>query len=143
MACAAALQVQRIIEQDGLLANVTKMGQLLSSLLKTAISRHPNVGDIRGRGLFWGIEFVQDKSTKQPFRADAHVAMNISEMGLSKDYSMTVYPSSGTADGILGDHIILAPPFNVTEKEVHKIVHGVARLVNDYFAQMDEKLYLN
>jgi adenosylmethionine-8-amino-7-oxononanoate aminotransferase len=143
MACAAALQVQRIIEEDNLVANVANMGKLLSSLLEAAISHHPNVGDIRGRGLFWGIEFVQDKLSKQPFKADANVAMNICELGLSTQYSIAVYPSSGTADGILGDHIILAPPFNVTDEDVHQIVQSVTRLVNDFFTHMEGQIYLN
>jgi adenosylmethionine-8-amino-7-oxononanoate aminotransferase len=143
MACVAALRVQQIIQQDKLLANVEKMGKLLSSLLVAAISHHPHVGDIRGRGLFWGIEFVQDKCNKQPFKADVHVAMKICDMGLSDPYSTLVYPCSGTVDGILGDHIILAPSFNVTEKDVQEIVQRLSSLINDFFANMDEQIYLN
>jgi len=143
IACAAALQVQRIIQDEHLLANVAKMGKMLSSLLETSISRHPNVGDIRGRGLFWGIEFVQDKVGKQPFNADANIAMRICEMGLSEDYAIAVYPGSGTADGILGDHIILAPPFNVTDREVGHIVERLTRLVNNFFTRTQAEMYLN
>ncbi len=61
LACAAALEVQRIIREDGLVENVRKMGQLLSDLLRQRLSQHPNVGDIRGRGLFWGVSQNQSK----------------------------------------------------------------------------------
>lgn len=111
VACAAALEVQRIIQEEDLLANVAKMGDLMSGLLSKRLSDHPNVGDIRGRGLFWGIEFVADKESSRPFPSDAHVAMEIAEQGLTEPYGIAVYPGTGSADGILGDHIILSPPY--------------------------------
>ncbi|KAK3944803.1 pyridoxal phosphate-dependent transferase [Diplogelasinospora grovesii] len=132
--CAAALEVQRIIREEGLLSNVREMGTLLSELLKTRLGDHPNVGDIRGRGLFWGIEFVADKQNLTPFPVDAHVAMEISELGLTEEYSISVYPGAGSADGIRGDHIIIAPAYNVTSKEIEMIVATFGRLVDDFFA---------
>jgi adenosylmethionine-8-amino-7-oxononanoate aminotransferase len=80
------------------------MGKLLGETLAAKIRSHPNVGDIRGRGLFWGIEFVSDKKTALPFPAHKHVAMAITELGLSEQYGVAVYPGSGTADGVNGDH---------------------------------------
>lgn len=127
--------MQHIIAEEDLLANVRALGPVLSSLLVQRLSDHPNVGDIRGRGFFWGIEFVQDKATARPFPAEDHVAMEIAELGLScANYSIAVYPGSGTADGHAGDHIILAPSYNATRDEIHTIVDRVARLVGDYFA---------
>ncbi|KAI1131368.1 exocyst complex protein exo70 [Nemania abortiva] len=126
VACAAALEVQRIIREENLIQNVANMGGLLSARLKDLLSNHPNVGDIRGSGLFWGIEFVMDKTTNEPFPSSAGVAQGISELGLTKPYCMAVYPSSGTADGINGDHIIISPPYNISPADVETIATTVA-----------------
>ncbi|KAL2267755.1 hypothetical protein VTJ83DRAFT_5032 [Remersonia thermophila] len=134
--CAAALEVQRIIQEEGLLSNVRAMGELLSVRLRERVGQHPNVGDIRGRGLFWAIEFVANKDTKEPFPAHEHVAMAISERGLRPEYSISVYPGSGSADGIRGDHIIISPAFNVSADDIEWIAETLARLVEDYFAEL-------
>lgn len=81
LACQAALEVQRIIAEDDLVANVRKQGALLGKLLIDKLGSHPAVGDIRGRGLFWAIEFVSDKATKEPFESSEAVAMGIHELG--------------------------------------------------------------
>lgn len=116
------------------MSNVRAMGTLLEKRLREAIGEHPNVGDIRGRGLFWGIEFVQDRATKTPFPAAANVAAQLNDLGLTEGYSIVVYPGSGTADGIAGDHIIIAPPYNVTADDVEHIVNTVVRLIEDFFS---------
>ncbi|KAI0972605.1 exocyst complex protein exo70 [Xylaria arbuscula] len=126
--CAAALEVQRIIREERLVENVSKMGQLLSERLKDLLASHPNVGDIRGSGLFWGVEFVADKTTNEPFPSSLGVAFGIAELGLTKPYCMAVYPSSGTADGIDGDHIIISPPYNISPTDVETIASTVRRL---------------
>jgi len=123
-----------IIQGEGLLANVRAMGDLLSSKLRESIGNHPNVGDIRGRGLFWAIEFVADKQKALPFPAKDHVAAELAELGLTPKYGLSVYPGSGTADGIDGDHIILSPAYTVTRDDVGLIVETVSRLVTDYFS---------
>jgi adenosylmethionine-8-amino-7-oxononanoate aminotransferase len=125
--------VQRIIKSENLLNNVGRMGSLLSQLLTEQLSQHPNVGDVRGRGLFWGIEFVADKSTRQPFPAAANVAMGIAELGLGAPYGIAVYPGTGTVDGSNGDHVIVSPPYNVTEDVIRGIAAIIQRLVADYF----------
>ncbi|KAK7756736.1 hypothetical protein SLS62_001179 [Diatrype stigma] len=134
IACAAALEVQRIIGKDNLLQNVVDMGALLSKRIHELLSEHPNVGNIRGRGLFWGIELVADKLTKEPFPPSAGVALGLAEFGLKEPYCVAVYPSSGTVDGIKGDHIILSPAYNTTAIEIEDIVARVHRLIHDYFA---------
>ncbi|KAJ0337181.1 hypothetical protein KNSL1_013002 [Colletotrichum chrysophilum] len=136
VACAAALEVQQIIQSDGLVANVQNMGQLLSGLLKESLMDHPYVGDIRGKGLFWGIEFVRDKQTKVPWPSAARIAASINELGLTEPYGIVVYPGSGTADGVLGDHIIVAPPYTVTRDEIAFVAETVTRLVNDFFSKL-------
>lgn len=83
IACAAGLAVQRIIQQDDLVANVRKQGALLGRLLKERLSSHIAVGDIRGKGLFWGIEFVKNKNGKESFDPSVGVAMGIHELGKS------------------------------------------------------------
>ncbi|AEO55154.1 hypothetical protein MYCTH_2055700 [Thermothelomyces thermophilus ATCC 42464] len=131
--CAGALEVQRIIREENLLENVRKMGELLSGRLQERLGAHPNVGNIRGRGLFWGIEFVADKATMEPFPVENHVAAAICERGLTKEYSISVYPGTGSADGIRGDHIIVSPAYNVHKDEIEWIVDTLGRLVDDFF----------
>ena len=81
IACRAAAEVQRIIRDDNLVANVRKQGALLGKLLKEKVGTHWCVGDVRGKGLFWGIEFVANKATKEPFPPSSAVAMSIHELG--------------------------------------------------------------
>lgn len=133
IACAAALEVQKIVREEKLVENVAKMGELLSEALTQRLAGHPNVGDIRGRGLFWGVEFVANKATKESFPVKANVAMEIAEMGLTKPYAIAIYPGTGTADGINGDHIIVSPPYTISAAEVEDTVQRLERLVRDYF----------
>lgn len=132
--CAAIVAVQKIIQENGLVDNVHVMGALLGKLLHDSLDKHPNVGDIRGRGLFWGIELVRDKATKTPFPAADAVAMGINALGLTPPYSIVVYPGSGTANGVSGDHIIIAPAYNVTAEDIEYIVRTVSRLIEDFFS---------
>ena len=83
MACRAALEVQRVIQDEDLVSNVRTQGKLLGKLLRDRLSTHKFVGSIRGQGLFWGIEFVRDKATKMPFDPSLAVAMGIHELGKS------------------------------------------------------------
>ncbi|PGH06089.1 hypothetical protein AJ79_06623 [Helicocarpus griseus UAMH5409] len=139
IACAAALAVQKIIKQQNLLENVRKMGSLLESLLREGLGDHPNVGDIRGKGLFWGIEFVRNKSTKQPFDPLVGVAMKIQDAALSPKYSLSLYAGGGTADGVRGDHVLLAPAYNVTEEDVRIIAERTIRVVTDILSELNDK----
>lgn len=144
VACAAALEVQRIIREEKLLDNVKHMGDLLENMLKARLGEHPNVGDIRGRGLFWGIEFVRDKSTKAPFHPSEAVAMGIHEKGMEQAYSISIYPGTGTVDGKTGDHVLLAPAYNISEADIERIVDLTARVIEDFFmAKFKGKSNLN
>ena len=120
MACAAALAVQEVIEQENLLANVNAMGALLEQGLTERLGNHRHVGDIRGRGLFWAIELVQDRGSKAVFDP----ALKINERVKREAYArgLGCYPMGGTIDGLRGDHVILAPPYNVTEAEIGMIL---------------------
>jgi adenosylmethionine-8-amino-7-oxononanoate aminotransferase len=116
VACAAALAVQRVIERDGLLARVRSSGERFHGMLQGALGSHPNVGDIRGRGLFWGIELVRDRADKSPFDPKLSLHARIKREAMAK--GLMVYPMGGTVDGRYGDHVLLAPPFVASESEL-------------------------
>ncbi|RWE80929.1 MAG: aspartate aminotransferase family protein [Mesorhizobium sp.] len=109
MACAAALAVQDVIARDRLLDNVKAMGAHLARRLGERFGNHPHIGDIRGRGLFMGIELVEDRSTKQPFDPKRKLHARIKKAAMAN--GLLVYPMGGTIDGASGDHVLLAPPF--------------------------------
>ena len=120
VACAAALAVQRVIERDGLLARVRDSGARLEGMLLDAFGAHAQVGDIRGRGLFWGIELVQDRASKQPLDPARKVHARIKKEAMAR--GLMVYPMGGTVDGRYGDHVLLAPPFITSDSELAQIV---------------------
>jgi len=131
---AAALKVQRVIEREGLLANVQTQGRLLERLLKERLGGHPNVGDIRGRGLFWGIEFVKDKETKEPFEPELQISMQVFVAAM-RNHGVVVYASQGCAGGGKGDHIMVMPAYDISSKLVGKIVQRVASAIEEVFSQ--------
>ena len=118
--CAAALAVQRIIRDEDLLDRVQDAGARLQSLLSTRFGNHPHIGDLRGRGLLVALELVADRTTKAPF--DPELAMHEQAKSEAFARGLLIYPSGGTVDGRSGDHILLAPPYNVTEPELEMIV---------------------
>ncbi|WP_309663136.1 aspartate aminotransferase family protein [Sphingomonas sp.] len=118
--CAASLAVQRVIRQEALMERVQIAGTRLMTLLRDRFGDHPNVGDIRGRGLFQAIELVADRSTKAPFVPE--LALHQRAKADAFERGLLIYPSGGTIDGRLGDHILLAPPYNVTDDELDMIV---------------------
>ena len=126
VACAAALAVQRVIIRDDLLSQVVARGASLQGLLQQRFGDHPHVGDIRGRGLFWGVELVADRASKQWFDPARKLHARIKAEAMVE--GLMVYPMSGTVDGVRGDHILLAPPFIASETELAQIVQrlGVA-----------------
>ena len=119
VACAAALAVQRIIERDGLVERVQRSGKRLESMLRASLGGHPNVGDIRGRGLFWGVELVRDRTLKIPFDPARRLHARIKSEAMTR--GLMVYPMGGTVDGQRGDHVLIAPPFIASEAELQLI----------------------
>ncbi|KAL4781411.1 pyridoxal phosphate-dependent transferase [Aspergillus varians] len=138
VSCAAALAVQRVIREEGLLGNVNRMGKYLEDRLRGALGGCWYVGDIRGKGLFWGIEFVKDKATKEPFGTEAAVAFRIQETGVKPEYGISLYAASGCVDGMSGDHVILAPAYNVTKEEIDIIVDTTVRVLDAVFAHVPD-----
>ena len=119
-ACAAALAVQRTIEAEDLLAGVRAKGASLRAMLAERLGGHRHVGDIRGRGLFLGIELVQERETKACF--DPALKLNARIKRAAMERGLICYPGGGTADGSQGDHILLAPPFILEAAQLEELV---------------------
>jgi len=124
-ACAGALAVQRRLRHDGVLARVKPMGELLEQGLRTRFAEHPQVGDIRGRGLFWALELVQDRAAKRPFDPGRRLHARIKQAAL--DAGLLCYPMGGTLDGVQGDHVLLAPPFIIEPPQIGEILDKLER----------------
>ncbi|WP_159998095.1 aspartate aminotransferase family protein [Roseomonas sp. 18066] len=120
VACAAALAVQRIIRDDALLENVRAMGQRLEAALQDRFGNHAHVGDIRGRGLFWALEFVDDRASRKAFPAARKVSEAVKDAAMAA--GVMIYPMGGTIDGVQGDHVIIAPPYTAQPGDIDAIV---------------------
>lgn len=118
--CATSLAVQRIVEEQGLVSRCRIQGQKLGFLLRQAFADCKHVGDIRGTRLFWALEFVQDRSTKEPLQPSLGFAAGVARMSFK--LGVAIYPGAGTVDGLRGDHVLLAPPYNVSDEELEVIV---------------------
>jgi adenosylmethionine-8-amino-7-oxononanoate aminotransferase len=134
MAAAAALAVQDVIRRDGLLANVDEMGERLERRLKERFGQHPFVGDIRGRGLFWALELVADRASKQPFDPAAKLHARIKREAM--DRGLMVYPMGGTVDGVRGDHVLMAPPFIIEGAQVDAITERLGAALDAALADV-------
>lgn len=138
VACAAALEVQRIIREENLVANVQTNGALFGNLLHEYLDDHPHVGNVRGKGLFWGIEFVANKETKEPFPPSAGIANAVHQKGLD-ELCISLYPGTGTKNGVEGDHVLLAPAYNSTKEEIEEIAMKVKDTVFRTFDQLQSQ----
>jgi adenosylmethionine-8-amino-7-oxononanoate aminotransferase len=126
-ACAAGLAVQRIIERDDLVKRVAAAGCSLKSALEAALERFDEVGDVRGRGYFLGIELVRDRVTKQPFPAQRDISHEIARRAFEN--GLICYPCAGNAGDGMGDTLIIAPPFNATDAELAELVDKLAKSI--------------
>ena len=126
-ACAAALAVQKTIEQRNLLPRVRDLGEKLQQRLRSTLGEHPNIGDIRGRGLFQGVELVADRASKAPFPAEAKLHARVKKAAMQE--GLMCYPMGGTVDGRSGDHILLAPPFILEEAQLDELTEKLQRAI--------------
>jgi len=133
-ASAAALAVQRKIEQAGLLDNVAARGIDLEARLTERFGNHPHVGNIRGRGLFWGIELVADRAEKTPFDPDHKLNARIKKQAMAE--GLMCYPGGGTLDGRRGDHVLLAPPYIISTEQISEIVDKLGTAVDGALAEI-------
>ena len=140
LTCVAATAVQKIIIRDNLLENVKNMGALLERELRAAFADNPIVGDIRGRGLFWGLELVADRDTKAPISTKAGTADLVSIEGMK--HGVALLSSGGTMDGVNGNHVIISPPYNVTEDEVKLIVSLTKKSIDAVADTLIQKGYV-
>ena len=128
VACAAALAVQRVIERDGLLARVRERGSSFGALLRQRLAEHPHVGDVRGRGLFWGVELVADRASKAPIDPNKRVHARIKREAMAR--GLLCYPMGGTIDGARGDHVLIAPPFIASDDELATIAQRLHEAID-------------
>ena len=124
MAAAAANAVLDVLIDQNLLSDVRPKGDALENLLHSKFNQHPHIGDIRGRGLFRAIELVGDRDTKAPFDPELKIAAKIKKS--AQNNGLLCYPMSGTIDGKLGDHVLLAPPFVISNNELDELVHKLS-----------------
>lgn len=128
LACAASLAVQKVIRRDNLLTNVRKQGAHLARRLQERFGNHPFVGDVRGRGLFQGLELVADRGTREPFDPKRKLHSQIKREAMVR--GLMVYPMGGTVDGICGDHVLLAPPFIIDAAAIDTIVERLGDAID-------------
>ena len=128
VACAAALAVQQVFARDKLVERCAQQGARLGVRLSEAFRDHPNVGDIRGRGLFQAIELVADRATKQTFEPALKMHAKVKKAAM--DTGMLCYPMGGTIDGVHGDHVLLAPPFIISDDELDLLIQRLAKAVD-------------
>ncbi|MBV9911226.1 MAG: aspartate aminotransferase family protein [Sinobacteraceae bacterium] len=138
IACAAALAVQRVIREEGLLQRVVNQGHYLQECLQERFGGHPHVGEIRGRGLLQAIELVRDRAGKTPFdptlRLHARIRRAAFELGLM------VYPGGGTIDGKSGDHVLLAPAYIVERSQIDEIVERLGLALQNVLQELHGSL---
>lgn len=137
VACAAGLATIRYLQQNELLGRCKEMGELLHQELKARLAGHPLVGDLRGRGLLAGIEFVQDKTTRKPFPRPWRIVELISATALA--HGLVVWSNVGHVDGKDGDLILLAPPFIVTAEQIQEIVNTLGRVLDIVVDEIQHK----
>jgi len=125
VACAAANAVVTKLTEGGLVARAAQMGERLNTALQDRFGQHPHVGDIRGRGMFRGLELVEDRDSKAPFDPARKISAKIKAAAMEN--GLICYPGSGTIDGKHGDHILLAPPFILTDDQTGELVDKLSR----------------
>jgi len=127
-ACAAALAVQRVLKRDRLVDRCAQQGEKLATRLASAFAGHPHVGEVRGRGLFRGVEIVRDRATKEPFDPARKLAADIKKRAMAA--GLACYPMGGTIDGQHGDHVLLAPPFIISDAELDMLVDRLRQAID-------------
>jgi adenosylmethionine-8-amino-7-oxononanoate aminotransferase len=134
LACAAALEVQKVIKEEQLLERVRSLGSLLEQRLLDRFGNHRHVGDIRGRGLFRAIELVADRATKRPFDPSVKLHARVKQVALA--HGLACYPSGGTIDGRSGDHVLLAPPYITSAEELETMVERLGAALDEAVASV-------
>ena len=135
-ACAAALAVQRVIEEEDLLARVRAMGERLQAGLEERFADHPHIADLRGRGLFRGFEIVRERTHNTPFPPELALHARIKRAAM--ELGLICYPGHGTIDGRRGHHMLLAPPFIISEAEMEELLELLASTFDRVFRELPD-----
>jgi adenosylmethionine-8-amino-7-oxononanoate aminotransferase len=131
---AAGLATLNYLQAHGLVAAAARLGERLGGALRAALEGLPCVGDVRGLGLMWGVEFVADRATKAPFPAGLHFAQQVADAALAR--GLIVYPGSGCADGDAGDLVLIGPPFTITADQIDELVSLLREAIEAVLAGM-------
>jgi adenosylmethionine-8-amino-7-oxononanoate aminotransferase len=134
VACAAALAVQRVIRRDGLLEKVRSDGLVFCDMLHQQLGSSRHIGDIRGRGYFWGVELVADRADQSPFDPALQLHARVKKAAMA--LGLLCYPAGGTVDGLRGDHILLAPPYIASRDELAEIADRLAQAIDQAIATL-------
>lgn len=131
-AAGAHAVVSAMLDRD-LMPRVREQGARLQAALEDRLNQHAHVGDIRGRGLFRAIELVEDRTTKAPFAPERGLAAKIKTAAMAE--GLMIYPGTGTADGVSGDHILIAPPFIISDDQIDELVGKLSKALDTALAQ--------
>jgi adenosylmethionine-8-amino-7-oxononanoate aminotransferase len=135
-ACAAALAVLEYLDKNNIIQEVEGKGNYLLKQLEKLKQRYPFIGDVRGKGLLLGIEFVQDVVSKNPFPRNAQITQSI--VALAKEKGLLIYPAGAGIDGINGDSIIISPPLTISNNEMEELIHLLKATFEDFSNQLNE-----
>lgn len=133
-ACAAGVAVQQVIREENLLENVRRQGENLDNALHERFGNHPHIGDIRGRGLFKGLELVADRATKATFEPGLQLHNRIKKLAMER--GLMCYPMGGTVDGVKGNHILIAPPYIIDTNHIAEMVDKLGSAVDAAISQV-------
>ena len=123
LSSAVGLAILRYITENRLVEKCAEIGDYMKKRLEELQKRHSIVGDVRGMGLILGIELVKDKKTKETFSPEARVAAAVTRETMQR--GVILYPGTGTADGIVGDHILMTPPYIITQEHVDELISAL------------------
>jgi adenosylmethionine-8-amino-7-oxononanoate aminotransferase len=132
-ACAAGLAVQEVFEDQDIVPRVARLGTKLRARLEGCFGDHPHVGNLRGRGLFQGLEIVATRASKEPFPAEYGIARRLKARAMEN--GLICYPFAGTVDGRRGDHVLLAPPFIIAEAQLDELCGKLSRSLDEAIAE--------
>lgn len=134
LSAATGAAVLKVVRQKRLVARARQLGRVLERLLREAAAHHTMVGDVRGRGLLWGLELVRDRSTREPFDPALGVARRLALEARRR--GLMLYPGSGSVDGTRGDHVIVAPPLTISRTDLRRL----GQLLDEALAALETNL---
>ena len=134
MACAVGREVLNIIIEEELCNNAARTGTMLQAGLDSLAARYPIIGQVRGKGLLWGLELVEDKETRKPFAAPRQVAQRLTDMAFNE--GLIIYPRR-SINGLAGDHVLVAPPLIISTDDVSEVLRRLERALGHLMDELD------